>query len=233
MIGSASTRRHTLPTGVGVLCVSVVLLMVIPRAAEAQQLGLAVDVVAGPALAVGNTATASGTGMSIGFGILHRLGGRVHLTTDFALSRHWDGEASPSAEEQISGTFGTTTDLDMWRATVGLMVRMTSDASPWRLMVRGGFGVAGIGSGALPPGSQEPTEPPTKGLNEDVVALTGGLEVSRSPGPGSSFEPFVRIQADAYDLGDWLVGLALLNPEIPPSGWLVSVPVQAGIRIRF
>lgn len=233
MIGSGPTRGQTPPTRVGVLCVSVVLLMVVPRAAEAQQLGLAVDVVAGPVLPVGNTARASGTGISAGFGILHRLGGRVHLTTDFALSRHWDGEASPSAEDQMAGTFGTTTDLDIWRATVGLMVRVTSDASPWRLRVRGGFGVAGIGSGALPPGSQEPTEPATAGLNEDVVALTGGLELSRSPGSGSTFEPFVRIQADAYDLKDWLIGLALLNPEIPPSGWLVSVPVQVGVRIGF
>lgn len=215
------------------MLVVIVLLAVVTRVAEAQQRGLAVDVVAGPAFAVSNTAEASGTGVSVGFGILHRLGGRVHLTTDFALSRHWDGEASPSAEDQMSGTFGTTTDLDTWRATVGLMVRVTSDASPWRLRVRGGFGVAGIGSGALPPGSQEPTEPPTEGLNEDVVALTGGLEVSRSPGSGSSVEPFVRIEADAYDLKDWLVGLALLNPEIPPSGWLVSVPVQAGVRIGF
>jgi hypothetical protein len=207
--------------------------MVGPRAAEAQQLGLAVDVVAGPALAVGNTARASGTGMSVSFGILHRLGSRVHLTTDFALSHHWDGEATPSPEDQVAGMFGTTTDLDMWRATVGFMVRVTSDASPWRLRVRGGFGVAGIGSGALPPGSQEPTEPATEGLNEDVVALTGGLELSRSPGSGSFFEPFVRIQADAYDLKHWLVGLALLNPEIPPSGWLIAIPLQVGVRIGF
>lgn len=233
MIGGGPARDRSLLGDVGTLWVVAILLTVVPRVAEAQQLGLAVDVVAGPALAVGNTARASGTGMSVGFGVLHRLGGRVQLTTDFALSRHWDGEASPSAEDQLSGTFGTTTDLDMWRATVGLMVRVTSDASPWRLRVRGGFGVAGIGSGALPPGSQEPTEPQTEGLNEDVVALTGGLEASRLLGSDSSFEPFVRIQADAYDLGDWLVGLALLNPEIPPSGWLVSVPVQAGVRIGF
>lgn len=233
MIGVCPARGHSLRMGVGRLCALAILLAFAPRAAEAQQVGLAADLVGGPALPVGNTARASGAGMSVGFGILHRLGSRVHLTTDFALSRHWDGEASPSAEDQMSGTFGTTTDLDMWRATVGLMVRVTDDASPWRLRVRGGFGVAGIGSGALPPGSQEPTERSTEGLNEDVVALTGGLELSRSAGSGSSFEPFVRIQADAYDLKDWLVGLALLNPEIPRSGWLVSVPVQVGVRIGF
>lgn len=233
MIGAGPTRSGSLRMGVGKLCAFTILLAFVPRAAEAQQLGLAVDVVTGPAFAVGNTARASGTGLSAGFGILHRLGDRVYLTTDFALTHHWDGEASPSAEDQMSGAFGTTTDLDIWRATVGLMVRVTGDSSPWRLRVRAGFGVAGIGSGALPPGSQESTEPSTEGLNEDVVALTGGVELSRAPGSGSSFEPFVRIQADAYDLKDWLVGLALLNPEIPRSGWLVSVPVQVGVRIGF
>ncbi|MFW6084555.1 MAG: hypothetical protein ACODAA_05020 [Gemmatimonadota bacterium] len=176
-------------------------------------------------------AQTTGTGLTAGFGILHRLGNRVHLTTDFQLSHYWDGRSAPSAEDQMLGNFGSTTDIDMWRATVGLMVRLTNTGSKWELNARGGFGVAGIGSGPLPPGSQEPTEPPTTGLNEDVVAWTGGLELSRHL--DTSFVPFVRVQADAYALGDWLIGLALLNPEVPRSGWLVGVPVQVGFRVGF
>lgn len=198
----------------------------------AQERGLAFDVTVGPALPLGNLATASGSGATVGFGVQHRLGMRLRLTTDFELSHFWDGHPTPTSADQMSGDFGSTTDLKIWRATAGLVLRATRVDAPWELNIRGGIGVAGIGSGPLPPGSQEPTESATEGLNEDVLALTGGVELGR-PLASSSFTPFVRVNVDAYALGDKLVGLAILNPEIPASGWLASVPIRIGVRYRF
>ena len=97
--------------------------------------------------------------------------------------------------------------------------------------MRAGLGLAGIKSGDLPPGSQEPQEPRTGGLDEDVFSLTGGLELSRDI--ASSFLPFLRMQADTYALGRSLFGLALLNPAVPVSGSLRSVSVEVGFRLEL
>lgn len=192
--------------------------------AAAQEPDLALDAVVGAALPTGNTARASGTGGSFGFGIQHRLGGRFVLTTDVQLSRFYDGVSEDEG-------FGSSTDLRIWRITIGPAVRLTSRRSDWRLRARAGIGIAGVRSGRLPPGSQEPQEARDEGLNEDVFALTAGLELSRDPGGRHS--PFVRAQFDLYDMKHFLLGLALLDPDIPPNGPLHAYSIQAGMRLRF
>lgn len=202
----------------------IILAILVPTAAPAQQPDLAFDLVLGTAVPLGNTDETSSGGLAIGFGIQHRLSGRWALTTDFQYTT-FGQDASPA-----SGP-GTGTDLDIWRITFGPAVRLTNPGSPWILSVRAGLGLAGIKSGDLPPGSQEPQEPRTGGLDEDVFSLTGGFELSREV--GSSFFPFLRMQADTYSLGRSLFGLALLNPAVPVSGSLRGASVVVGVRLEL
>jgi hypothetical protein len=192
--------------------------------ADAQEPDLAIDGVVGAALPTGNAARASGAGVSFGFGIPHRLGGRLTLTTDVQLSRFYDGVSEQEG-------FGSSTDLRIWRITIGPALLLTSPRSDWRLRARAGLGIAGVRSGRLPPGSQEPQEPRDGGLNEDVFALTGGFELSRDF--AARYTPFLRAQFDLYDMKHFMLGLSFLNPDIPPNGPLHAYSVQAGIRLLF
>lgn len=201
-----------------------ILLGISSSAAAQEQPDLAADVLVGAVLPTGNTARASGTGGSVGFGLMHRLGGRFSLTTDVQLTRFYDGV---SEEEG----FGTSTDISIWRITVGPALLLTSPASDWRLRIRAGLGIAGVRSGRLPPGSQEPQEARDEGLNEDVFSLTGGFEMSRPF--ASRFVPFARAQFDLYDMKHFLLGLSLLDQDIPRNGPLHSFSVQAGLRVEF
>lgn len=198
--------------------------MLLPSIALAQQPDLAFDLALGTAVPFGNTDETSSGGLAIGFGIQHRLSGRWALATDFQHTTY--GEDTSPASGQ-----GTGTDLDIWRVTIGPAVRLTNPGSPWILSVRAGLGLAGIKSGDLPPGSQEPHEPLNGGLDEDVFSLTGGLELSRDIAP--SYFPFLRLQADTYSLGDNLFGLSLLNPAVPNSGSLSGLSIQAGFRLEL
>jgi len=192
---------------------------------HAQQPDLAIDLLGGLAIPSGNTARATGSGGSIGAGIQHRISSRLAITTDLRLSRFYDGLSEQEG-------FGSSTDLRIWRITVGTALRLTSPDSRWLLSARAGIGVAGIRSGPLPPGSQEPQESPTEGLNEDVFALTGGLELSRYL--GSRYVPFLRTQFDLYDTKHFLLGLAYLDPEnIPRNGPLHAFGVEVGVRLEF
>lgn len=176
-------------------------------------------------MASGNTARASGNGGAIGAGISHRISDRIALTTDLYLSKFYDG-VSPAEG------FGTSTDISVWRITVGPTLRLTNTTSTWGLSARAGIGIAGVRSGPLPQGpSQEPQEPRNAGLNEDVFALTGGFELSRDV--GWAFVPFIRAQFDLYDMKHFLLGLSSLDPDIPINGPLHAFSLQAGIRLEF
>lgn len=212
-------------SGVVTWAASLVLIGGTPDAATAQQQpDLAFDVLAGAVLPTGNSARASGTGGSVGFGLTHRLGGRLSLTTDVHFARFYDGVSEEAG-------FGASTDISIWRITVGPALLLTSSVSDWRIRVRAGLGLARVRSGRLPPGSQEPQEARDEGLNEEVFALTGGFEASRHF--ASRYVPFVRSQFDLYDMKHFLLGLSLLDPEIPPNGPLHAFSLQAGLRVEF
>lgn len=200
-------------------------LVIAPCHLGAQQPDLSVEVLGGVAVPSGNTARVSGTGGAVGFGVRHRIGRAAALTTDVQLSRFYDGVSE-------SEGFGSTTDLRVWRITVGAAFRVTNPRSAWEFDVRTGIGMAGVRSGRLPPGrSQEPQEAPDAGLNEDVFAFTTGFDLIRQF--DGNYAPFFRAQFDLYDMKHFLLGLAPLHPEMPGDGPLHAFSFQAGVRFAF
>lgn len=188
--------------------------------ARSQSHTLAIDIAGGPHIPTGNAALASNVGAALSIGLVHHVGQRVALTTDFSVGSFAAGRP-PS--ERVG-----TTDIGALSWAVGLEVLLTPRLSPWVLSARAGGGLSAVGSDPI----IDPDRPPffIAKINDDVFSLSAGLQAGRWMG---GVMPFFRIQPKVYFVGSNLRELQALDEDIGRSGTLIGVPLQLGLRIGF
>lgn len=184
-----------------------------------------IDIAGGFLVPVGTSAKVSESGVNLVIGFGHRFGQRFLVTSQFELAAFNDARSTGTLSTQA------TTEINLFRSSVGLEFLLSSPASPWQFSTRVSTGIGHVKSGGLPPRDLGfETRRVLIRLNADVFTLAGGFQVGRTLG---SVTPFVRAETVFYFMGTNIGPLRGLDDSISRSESLIGFPIQVGLRFRL
>jgi len=190
------------------------------------------DLRAGAAVPTGDLTDVTDPGPHVGLGFGYRIFERLGISVDLGL----EALQGTTLSDPVGGEEGRveTPDLRIWHFDAGGEVALLDPGGPWDLGLLVAGGIARFDSDLVEPGF---VGGPQSGgrpidLSETYPSLRGGVRLGRRVGP--SLDLFVG--ASAYvrfaDEEDTAV-LTDLDEGIEPFGTVLSLPLSAGVRLRF
>ena len=124
------------------------------------------------------------------------------------------------------GHIGESAEINVSRISLGVEALLTVPGALWSVRSRLSAGITRVLAG--PFAGTADARLGLAGINTDAFTFVGGMQLDYG---SSRLSPFVRIQAEVYFIGENLGLLQGIDETIGDSGPLVSVPIQAGLRI--